>query len=503
LLRIGFKINIVIVGGGTAGWISAFLIFSFYKNIHNITLIESKKIGSIGVGEASTGFLRGITNNEVYNFNCNEFDFMKKTNALPKLGVYFKDWQKNKNFFEPISGAIENNYHDSYPLLLKYISEKKPIHLSSYDGIMVENNISSFHEMNNCVYSTNRHAYHFDAKLAAEYFKNMCVDKIKIIENDIVDIFLKENGEVEYLLLKDNKKVYGDFFIDASGFHRIFAKKMKIKYVKKEELTLNSAIPFFLEHKDVNKINFYTTAWAQKYGWMWSFPKQNHIACGYIFDNNFIDFDGAKKEIENILKKEINVVKEIKFEAGHLEKAWNKNVLSVGLSSLFLEPLEATSIHGLIAQIYYFIFYYLKTSKNDTINEFSIKKYNEYFLNMSNNFKLFVLSHYLNVRNDTDFWKNMNFNAKNNPFIKEFLEIFKFRLLNDFDFNNPYGGSPHVLFNWTYANLNIINCEIAKKELNLFNRKNQAEIINKNMKEYINSKKWLTNEDFFNMIKYT
>jgi hypothetical protein len=493
--------NIVIVGGGFAGWICAFIMESLYNKTHKITLVESAKIGTIGVGEASTGFLRGIVNNEDYPYGCNEKDFMQQTNALPKLGVLFKDWQINKTFLEPIDSANQYNNISSFSLLLSHLITDNPIYTSSVNGAMVHSQISGFFKQNNQVFGANRHAYHFDATAAAKYFENKCKDNIKKIIGDIVDISLLENGEVEYLLLESQEKIYGDFFVDASGFSRIFNKKMGLKFIEKKEFLLNKAMPFTIDYENEEDIGFFTTAWAQKYGWMWMIPKQNNIGCGYIYDDNFIDLEMAKKEIEGVLKKEINVTREISFNAGNLENSWNKNVLSIGLSSLFLEPLEATSIHGTISQIYYFVFYCLKNTKLQTMNFENVKLYNENFKKMSHNFKTFVLCHYLNTRQDTDFWKQMNKNANNDESIKQILEILKTRLLDYYDLDSAYGASGYGLFNWVFCNLGIFTKENAMKEFYKLNREHYAQELLQDIKNYMYQHDWLSNKDFVKFIK--
>jgi tryptophan halogenase len=175
--------KIVIVGGGTAGWLAALIIKSAYKN-HDVTVIESSKIKTIGVGEGSTGFLRGVVNNEVNDYGCNEIEFMKYSKALPKLGVHFKNWTKDMDYIEPISSAGTPGWFGSYPLLIGYVASKTPIHLASYDGRMIEYGLSSFvkEEGSDVPVNTKHNAYHFDAGLAGEYFKSKCLGKVSLID---------------------------------------------------------------------------------------------------------------------------------------------------------------------------------------------------------------------------------------------------------------------------------------------------------------------------------
>jgi hypothetical protein len=497
--------EIVVVGGGTAGWISALLISSIFKDIHNVTVVESSDIKSIGVGEGSTGFLRGIVNNEVWNLNCNEYDFMKYTKATPKLGIFFKDWQSiDQKYVEPIDNPIHNSFLFSDPLLLNAVANDLPIHIASLTGNFLERGLVPFTYLDNdsdLPVGQRLHAYHFDAKLAAEYFENICSDKVKKINAKILDIEFFDNGFVKNLTLENQEKVFGDFFIDASGFSRIFAKKMNVEFIEFKEISLNSAIPFKIEKNNVLDKNFYTTAWAQKHGWVWMIPKQDYIGCGYIYDDSYTDEEGAKNEIEKKFNQKIEIIKKISFKSGMQKTVWNKNVLSIGLSSHFLEPLEATSIHGTIAQLHNFIFMYLKNNKEDTIIESSINKYNKETSSMIENFKNFILLHYGKNRSDTDFWKKMNNSVKDNNFLKEIICISESRVLNSYDLSVAYGAAEPFLFNWTLAALGYFNKEMAKRELSKPGRIKMLEQEFKNIDKYFTNYDWLTNKDFLFLLQ--
>lgn len=496
--------KIVIVGGGTSGWLAALIIKSVHKK-HKITVVESSKIKTIGVGEGSTGFLRGVVNNEVNDYGCNEIEFMKYAKALPKLGVLFKDWIKNKEYIEPIDSAATPGYFASYPLLLAYVSKNLPIHLASRNGRMIEYGISSFVKDENykTPVGTQNHAYHFDAGLAGEYFKSKCVNSVDVIDSEVVDIHLDKFGNVLSLGLANKEKVSGDFFIDASGFHRIFMEKMKNEFIEYKDLTLNSAMPFRLDLSEMSNKNFVTTAWAQKYGWMWMIPKSDHIGCGYIYDDRYLSAEDAKSEIENVLGKEITVLNNIKFKAGRLKQFWKNNVVSIGLSSCFLEPLEATSIHGTISQINNFVHFYLRDTVEETISDISIFEYNRQTEKMIENFKTFILLHYYNTRKDTEFWKKMNSNAEKNKEIKKISKIAKNRLLNDFDTdtNSVYGATPHHLFNWVLPGLDTFSSDTAQKELLVNTREALAKKEEQELCDYIEFNNWISNKDFIKYLK--
>jgi len=497
-------LNIVIVGGGTAGWLAALMISKTFKDKHTITLVESESIGIIGVGESSTGFLRGIVDNQVYDYGCNEFDFMKETKAVPKLGILFKEWDGlNKEYMEPIDGPAFETGLGTQSFLSFLKANNLDISLSTINGNLIKNNFSSFYNNGGVVSSDNRHAYNFDSKGAGNYFKKICSDSVKRVIGDVSDINLNDAGFVTSILMSSGETIDGDFFIDASGFSRIFSKKMEIEFIEYKDLTVNSAITFKLDYKYFNnKKFFYVISWAQKFGWMWMIPRADFIWCGYTYDNNYIDDGQAKAEIEEKLKTKIEVVRTLKFKPGRLEKTWNKNVLSIGLSSNFLEPLEATSIHGTIAQLNSFIHLYLEDSLEKTVTATKQEIYNEENLKMLENFRSFILLHYTGSRQDTKFWEKINNNALNNELIKKIISISKSRLLTNFDLNlnSAYGNANGSLFNYALCGLNHFSSNTADKELNMFNRldiaKNQERYIN----EYLGSRNWITNEDFFDYL---
>jgi len=497
-------LNIVIVGGGTAGWLAALMISKTFKEKHTVTLVESESIGIIGVGESSTGFLRGVVDNQVYDYGCNEFDFMKETKAIPKLGILFKEWNGlNKEYMEPIDGPALEISLGTQGFLSSLKANNLDISLSTINGNLIKNNFSSFYNNGGVVSSDNRHAYNFDSKGAGNYFRKICSDSVKRVIGEVSEINLNDSGFVTSILMSSGKTINGDFFIDASGFSRIFSKKMGIKFIEYKDLTVNSAITFKLDYKYFNnKKFFYVISWAQKFGWMWMIPRADFVWCGYTYDNRYIDENQAKVEIEEKLGSEIKVVRTLKFKPGRLEKTWNKNVLSIGLSSNFLEPLEATSIHGTIAQLNSFIHLYLEDSLEKTVTKTKQDVYNEENLKMLENFRSFILLHYTGNRQDTGFWQNINKNALNNKLIKKIISISKSRLLTNFDLdiNSAYGNAGAGLFNYALCGLDHFSSSTAYKELNMLNRldiaKNQERYIN----EYLGSKNWITNEDFFDYL---
>ena len=170
------------------------------------------------------------------------------------------------------------------------------------------------------------------------------------------------DGNIAGLVLDDGRKLAADFFIDCTGFRRqLIEKELGAKWISYgEELPVNRALPFWIDHKPGAPVAPYTLSWAQSSGWIWFIPTQDRYGCGYVYSDAFLTPDEAKAEVEKTLGHPIEVRADIRMSVGRLATPWLKNCLSTGLATGFLEPLELTSIHGTIVQLLVFAHDYLK-----------------------------------------------------------------------------------------------------------------------------------------------
>jgi tryptophan halogenase len=458
--------KIVIVGGGTAGWLSALMIKSIQPN-HELTVVESSKIGIVGAGEGSTGYLTDIIQGNSWNYGCNEGDFFKETGATVKLGIRHKDWKKvGHEYNAPIDAPPRNGDGTDY-ILMHAILNDLPFHMASENGYYIENSLSSFNNSQGVLENTKGHAYHFDAHLVGKYFKKICGESVKNIDSQVVGVNVVSSGNIESIILDDNQTIFADMFIDASGFSRILAKSLNISWKSySKNLPLNTAMPFFIEHGE--KIDPVTTAWALKSGWMWMIPTQNRYGCGYVFDDRFTSHEDAKKEVESKLKRSIEPIRFLKFDSGRSEVLWKNNCLLIGLSAAFAEPLEATSIHTTILQLKSFIFEYLRDDIESTCNEGSINIYNRRMSSMYDDMMNFINIHYAGGRSDSEFWKWVSSGEIWTDSTRNLLEMQSHRLIGPYDLNSYFGYAGSSLYNWIMAGLGIIDKSLAKKELDFF-----------------------------------
>jgi tryptophan halogenase len=458
--------EIVITGAGTAGWLAA-LFISRNNPAHNVTVVASKTMGVIGAGEAVTGMLTDLIGGRYGDFGIDPVDFIKKTAAMPKYGIFHKNWTSKKdfNYFAPIDGTLTANDFEDPLLRYLYVNYPDKMHLGTWYGQLYENNISPINMTNNNVEITGC-AWHFDAMLVAKYLEELCLsaDNCSMINAKILDINLTENGHIKSLLLDNQATIEGDFFIDASGFSRLLTTKLGTKWISyKKHLPVNAALPFFLNYDEGESPNCYSTAWAQSSGWIWEANIQTRKGCGYTFCDDFITADQAHQEIETVLGRKVTPIKHIKFDTGRLENTWVGNCLAVGLAASFAEPLEATSIHSTIVQLIHFSFEFLKDNIEDTTNPASIKIYNNRINTMFEDFKDFLVCHYLGGRTDSEFWKYITAGNTLTEFTRDLKEMCKSRIPTMNDFPSYVGAATWPIWSFILTNTGQISTELARR----------------------------------------
>jgi len=458
--------KIVIVGGGTAGWITALNLLQ--KTFCDIVVVSSKEIPIIGVGESTTGKLAELVNINGSMTNIDEKELIEKTGSTFKLGIKHSNWyKKNESFWSPLGVEIKNanRYpHSSYDLYRIYHAAKGLKFKQDFLSKCMKESKLPFKYFNNF-----HVAYHIDTYKFGQYLKDSLLknDRITHIEG-IVDEVNKNNKGVEYLKVND-KNITGDLYIDCSGFKRLLIGNNNFKSYE-NELLVNRAITFNIKDKIINN---YTHARAMNNGWMWEIPLQERKGCGYVFSDNHITPDKAKIEIENEIGREVEIQKDIKFKSGRIQNVWDKNVLSTGLATGFVEPLEATSIHMTIVQLNHFIENYFTHDMN--LNGQQQKQYNEDINTIWDDIKDFIRLHYISPRQDTTFWKDVS-NAKMSDTLKTKLDIWKGRMPRYADYGrHNFYDLGNTLWYQILLGMNLLDKNIAENELKSFDLYDYAE----------------------------
>jgi tryptophan halogenase len=464
--------NIAIVGGGTAGWITALYAKKTHPN-KNIILIESEEIGILGAGEGSTPHLISLFDFLEIPFS----DLVKNCNATVKNGIKFTNWSNESDcFFHPFgsNSIASNDYNFSLNKYLEQdtgfshiVSSKFKHTLNDYAFVQkISNNFLVPFVRNNEQLVLNpilkfdnvaNWSLHFDARTLAQYLRKIGeLRGIVRIEGIVNKIETDENGYINKLLVND-KYIDIDFVFDCTGFKRLIIGNFYNAKWKSHSnhLPAKKAIPFFLPVE--KKIPPYTEAIAMNYGWMWKIPLQHRYGCGYVFDSDFISDDEAKKEIDNYLGFEVESPKTFSFNAGCYEKIWIKNCLALGLSSGFIEPLEATSLWQLESTLKLFFSLYNKNNNKITLNK--------YYLNQTQEVVNFLYLHYVTNKSNTNFWKNFVQNNNMPDFIKNILEYIKNEPITELNFKNTESTFSFVNYFYILIGNKIIQKENLEKYL--------------------------------------
>ena len=265
--------KIVIVGGGTAGWIAATILNKYQLGKKDITVISSDEIEILGVGESTTAFFSSLIATDF--FGLDRYDFFKKTDATQKLAVKLKNWSsKTKEFYSPIDGSVTSSHPIDFAVI-NAILDNDPLYYTSKCAYLCENNLTDMHKSStpNNMICENLHAVHIDTYKTGKYFKDFCTTNlgVKHINDTVLDVITDERGFISNLKLKSGLEVRGDFFVDASGFSKILTNKLGVKFISsKEELPINSAISFVENLTDISKPE--TKSTALDFGWMWEIP---------------------------------------------------------------------------------------------------------------------------------------------------------------------------------------------------------------------------------------
>jgi tryptophan halogenase len=454
--------KISIVGGGTAGFIAALILKTRFPHIE-VTIIRSKKIGIIGVGEGSTEHWGEFMKYIDIPFQA----VIRHCDATFKCGIMFKGWGK-QDYLHSI-GPENDIKNGQYPTVYgKLLSSRVPNHMLN-PSFVWENKVYAKHLEPDSGSPFNQ--YHFNTNKLNDFLTKIAeIRGIDVIDDEILDVQLSNSGDIEQLVGEHNT-YSSDFYIDCTGFKKLLISKLGAEWQSHNKyLKMKSAIVFPTEEKE--EYNMWTTAQAMDYGWMFNIPVWGRCGNGYIFDSDYITAEQAKAEVEKFLGREITVGKHINFDPGHLDRVWIKNCCAIGLSANFIEPLEATSIGTSIQQTF------LLMHRLPNYTEKTIENYNKDVTDIMTNIRDFVILHYITNKTNTQFWKDVSQIELPNS-LKENLEKWRTNLPIADDFN---GQTAYVLFRDAHylqvlAGLDLFDREKIKQEYDMMHHdiKNVAE----------------------------
>lgn len=398
--------RIVIVGGGTAGWITASGLAALLPTgDYAITLIESDQIGTVGVGEATIPPLR-LFNSEL---GIDEAEFMRETGATFKLGIQFHNWRrKGQHYFHPFGQhgrKIDMVPFHQYWLRTRQSGDCADLQEFSLGEVMARSN--KFMPNNadpKSVLSTMAYAYHLDAGLYAKFLRKYAEKKgVTRIEGKVIDVKLREaDGYIQSLQLESSRIIEGDLFIDCSGFRGLLIEEaLKTGYEDWSHfLPCDRAIAVPSER--VGATRPYTMSIAHAAGWQWRIPLQHRTGNGHVFCSKYMSEDEATSTLlGNLEGKPLAEPRMLPFTTGRRKKFWNKNCVAIGLSAGFMEPLESTSIHLIqesVAQL-------LRLFPGEEFNQAEIDQFNEITGRDYDRIRDFLILHYHVNERPEDFWR--------------------------------------------------------------------------------------------------
>lgn len=449
--------QVYVVGGGTAGWLTALYCNKYLKDV-TITLIESKSIGILGAGEGTTpSFV-----NAIKELNIPLDRVFKEAGGNFKLGIDFVNWVPEGQYFHGLQDRADilNNPVQIYPTLvpLLYLQTLK-------EGYQVDNMVVQKHLSGEFKIPTklgaggdkpfdHTFAMHFDAHKLAFLLKDIGISRgIKHVEGDVKQVMFEGDNVTQ--LITDQTTYKPDFVFDCSGFKKlIISQQQKATWIKGADV-VNTAVPFVQKysedyvygewdstslHKGDTPRPPFTQAVAMKHGWIWRIPTHDRIGCGYTFDSNLNSIEEIKEEILDNYPNAQILDKKFEFESGYYDNPLIGNTMAIGLSAGFIEPLEATSI---MLQIY--TLQHLLSNPGSLFNHdpYASRRVNKIWRENNNEIHDFVYLHYLTGRDDTDFWKKVNREDNVPHSLKALLEVYENSILPTDDFNGVF-----LIENW-------------------------------------------------------
>ncbi|GHF80905.1 tryptophan halogenase [Kitasatospora xanthocidica] len=440
--------NVVIVGGGTAGWMTAsYLKAAFGENI-NITLVESGQVGTIGVGEATFSDIRHF-----FEFlGLKEADWMPACNATYKLAVRFENWREpGHHFYHPFEHMPTVNGHsltdwwlkeqpsdrfdkDCFVMASLIDAERSPRHL---DGSLFEQEfVEGSKEAHGLTMSEHQgkvqfpYAYHFEAALLAKYLTEYATSRgVRHVVDTVQEVVQDERGWITSVRTDEHGDLGGDLFIDCTGFRGLLINKaLEEPFISYSDTLPNDSAVALQVPMDMDKrgIRPCTTATAQDAGWIWTIPLMGRVGTGYVYAKDYL----SPEEAESTLRKFVGPAaadveaNHIRMRIGRTRNSWVNNCVAVGLSSGFVEPLESTGIffiHHAIEQL-------AKNFPSAAWNPKQREIYNDAIAHVMDGVREFLVLHYIGAkRSDNQYWRD----AKTRPLppgMAERLEQWKAQL---------------------------------------------------------------------------
>lgn len=419
--------QVVIVGGGTAGWMTASYLKAAFGDRLSVTLVESRKIGTIGVGEATFSDIRHF-----FEFlNLKEEDWMPACNATYKLAVRFQDWRRpGHHFYHPFEqmrsvsgfpltdwwlqdGPTDRFDKDCFVMASLCDAGRSPRYLNG--SLLEQDFVEGAEEPVGLTMSEHQgktqfpYAYHFEAALLAKYLTGYSTDRgVRHIIDEVQDVRLDERGWIDHIVTQDHGEIHGDLFVDCTGFRGLLINKaLEVPFMSYQDTLPNDSAVALQIPRDMKKFGIRpcTTTTAQKAGWIWTIPLFGRIGTGYVYARDYCTPEEAERTLREFVGPEAAEVeaKHIRMRIGRSAQSWKHNCVAIGLASGFVEPLESTGIFFIHHAVEQLVRYFPAADWHPVLRE----RYNSAVAHAMDGVEEFLVLHYRGAaRDDTQYWKD-------------------------------------------------------------------------------------------------
>jgi flavin-dependent dehydrogenase len=414
--------DVVIVGGGTAGWMTATYLQAAFGDRISVTLVESANVGTIGVGEATFSTIRHFFT----YLGLEEHEWMPACNATYKLGIKFQNWRApGHDFYHPfervpvVSGFTLVEWwlkerrsgrfdRDCFMMATLCDQNRSPRQL---DGTLFEAGLERADGERTTLSEQDTqfpYAYHFDASLLAGYLMKLGTRRgARRIVDDVVDVDVDGRGWITGLRTREHGDVRGDLFIDCTGFRGLLINKTLGEPFVSYQSTLPNdravalRVPVDMEREDIRP---YTTATAMDCGWIWTIPLYGRNGVGYVYAGDYCSQETAERTLRNFVGPAADQLdaNHIRMRIGRSRNSWVNNCVAIGLSSGFVEPLESTGIFFIQHGIEQLVKHFPAAVWDPDL----VAHYNQLVARCLDGVREFLTVHYRGAaRADTDYWK--------------------------------------------------------------------------------------------------
>jgi len=391
--------NVVIVGGGTAGWLAAAALGKIYQGRVQVTLVESTEIGTVGVGEATIPTMMAFHK----LLEIPDVEVMRATNATFKLGVNFRNWGEiGENYIHGFGQVGRSFWAGEFQ---HFWAKGKTLGITApYEAYCLEVQAARAGRFAISENPMLNHAFHFDAGLYAKYLRGFSEALGVVRQEGIVERVEQDpdSGFITRLHLARGEVIEGDFFLDCSGFRALLMEETLGAGYENWQHWLPCDSALAVQTEKAGPANPYTSATAHDAGWQWQIPLQNRTGNGIVFSSQFTDRDYAEKTLrENLHTPLRGDPRLIRFTAGRRKLGWSKNCVALGLAAGFLEPIESTTIHMVTSALIRL----MRLFPLRGIQPVLVDEYNRQSQEETENIRDFIILHYhATRRTDSDLW---------------------------------------------------------------------------------------------------